>query len=93
MGRVGVPDGLVGDHDLGPVLDLVRNGLELGSHDIDSLVRLALLQALTAAENDAQTAINRCLGLARDELCQHAVSKHPLPLLYPEPSTYPIVLL
>lgn len=61
------PDRLVGDDDLRPVLDLVCDSLELGCNDLDGLACLALLQALTAAQNNAETAINGSLGLACNE--------------------------
>lgn len=38
-----VPDGLVSDDNLGPVLYLARNSLELPGNDRDGLVGLALL--------------------------------------------------
>ena len=38
-----IPDGLVGDDDLGPVLHFVGDGLELRGHDFDGLASLALL--------------------------------------------------
>jgi hypothetical protein len=59
-----LPDRLVGDDNLRPVLDLVRNGLKLGGNHLDSLVCLALLQALAAAQNDTKAAIDSRLGLA-----------------------------
>lgn len=40
----GLPDGLVGDDDLGPVFDLCGDGFELGGHDVNGLVGFALLQ-------------------------------------------------
>jgi hypothetical protein len=47
-----LPDRLVGDDNLGPVLDLVRNSLELGGNHLNGFACLALLQALAAAQND-----------------------------------------
>jgi hypothetical protein len=61
------PDGLVGDDDLAPVLDLVRNSLELLGDNVDGGAGLPLLEALTAAQDDADTAVERSLGLAGDE--------------------------
>ena len=43
------PDGLVSNDNLAPVLDLVRNSLELLGNNADGLARLTLLQALAAA--------------------------------------------
>ena len=61
------PDGLVGNDDLAPVLDLVRNSLELLSDDVDCGAGLPLLEALAAAKNDADAAVERSLRLAGDE--------------------------
>lgn len=60
------PDGLVGDDDLGPVLDLGGDGLELVDDDLDGLAGLPLLQALAAAQDDAETAVDGSLGLVGD---------------------------
>lgn len=65
--RANSPNGLVGNDDLGPVLDLGSDGLELVDDDVDGLASLALLQALTAAENDAEATVNGSLGLVGDE--------------------------
>lgn len=61
------PDGLVCDDNLAPVLDLVGDGLELGSDDLDGLAGLALLEGLAAAENDAEATVNGRLGLGGDK--------------------------
>lgn len=61
------PDGLVGDDDLAPVLDLVRNSLKLLGDNIDGGAGLPLLEALTAAQDDADAAVERGLGLAGNE--------------------------
>lgn len=61
------PDGLVGDDDLAPVLDLVRDSLELLGDNVDGGAGLPLLEALTAAQDDANAAVERSLGLAGDE--------------------------
>lgn len=61
------PDGLVGDDDLAPVLDLLGDGGELGNDNLHGLVGLALLEGLTAAEDDADAAVNGGLGLVGDE--------------------------
>lgn len=61
------PDRLVGNDNLRPVLDGVRHSLQLLGHDSNSAAGLPLLQALTTAENNAQSAISRGLCLASDE--------------------------
>jgi hypothetical protein len=66
--RLNAPDGLVGNDNLAPVLDLVRNSLELLGHNVDGLARLTLLQALTAAQNHTETVVGGCLCLASDEV-------------------------
>lgn len=67
-----IPDGLVGNDNLAPVLDLLGNSLELLGDDLDGGAGLALLEALTAAQNDAQTAVNGSLGLVGDNLVRLA---------------------
>lgn len=62
-----LPDRLVGDDDLGPVVDLVRNSLELVGDHLDGLVCLTLLQAFSAAQNDTKATVESRLGLARDK--------------------------
>ena len=62
-----VPDGFIGNDNLGPVLDLVGDGLELSGDDLNGLASLALLQALSAAEDDAKSTVNSGLGLAGNE--------------------------
>jgi hypothetical protein len=62
------PDGLVGDDDLAPVLDLLGDGGQLGNDYLHGLVGLALLEGLTAAENHADAAVDGSLGLAGDEV-------------------------
>lgn len=66
--RLDAPDGLVGNNNLAPVFDLVRDSLELLGHNIDGLTRLTLLQALTAAQNHTETAVHRRLCLAGNEV-------------------------
>lgn len=61
------PDGLVGDDNLAPVVDLVRNSLELLGDDVNSGAGLPLLEALAAAQNNADAAVERGLGLAGHE--------------------------
>jgi len=61
------PDGLVGDDDLAPVLDLLGDGGKLGNDDLHGLAGLALLEGLAAAQDDADAAVNGGLGLVGDE--------------------------
>lgn len=62
------PDGLVGNDNLAPVLDLVRHSLELTRDNLDRLACLALLQTLTTAQNHTEAAVERSLGLAGHKL-------------------------
>lgn len=62
------PDGLIGNDNLAPVLDLVGYRLELRGNMADRLALLPLLQALTAAQNHTQSSIQRGLGLAGHKL-------------------------
>lgn len=66
--KINSPDWLVSHNNLRPVLNLLCNSLELSGHDINGLSSLTLLQALTTAENDTESAIKGSLGLLRDEL-------------------------
>jgi hypothetical protein len=61
------PDGLVGDDDLAPVLDLLADGGELVDDDLHGLVGLALLEGLADAEDDVDAAVESGLGLVGDE--------------------------
>ena len=62
-----LPDGLVGNDNLAPVLDLVCNSLKLLGDNVDSGASLPLLEALTAAQNNADATVERSLGLAGNE--------------------------
>lgn len=62
------PDRLVGNDDLGPILDLLLNSSKLRCDDVDSPIALALFQALAAAEDNANTSIESSLGLGSNEL-------------------------
>lgn len=62
------PDRLVGNDDLGPILNLLLDSSQLRCNDVDSLVALALFQALAAAEDNANTTIESSLGLGGNEL-------------------------
>jgi hypothetical protein len=61
------PDGLVGDDDLAPVLNLLADGGELVDDDLHGLAGVALLEGLTAAEDDIDAAVDGSLGLVGDE--------------------------
>jgi hypothetical protein len=63
-----IPDGLVGNDNLAPVLDLVGNNLELLGDNVDGGTGLTLLEALTAAQNHAEVGVKRSLGLVGDDL-------------------------
>lgn len=64
------PDGLVGNHNLVPVLGvkLGNNGVDLRLDNVNGLVGVALLEGLTNAENDRDTARDSKLGLLGNEL-------------------------
>jgi hypothetical protein len=62
-----VPDRLIGNNNLTPVLGLSRNSSELRRNNLDRLIRLPLLQALTAAKHNAQATIERSHSLGRYE--------------------------
>jgi hypothetical protein len=76
-----IPNRLIRHDNLAPVLDLVRNRLELARHDLNRLARLALLEALAAAQNHADAAVERRLGLGRHKrvvfLQDHAALRVP----------------
>lgn len=61
------PDGLVGDDDLAPVLDLLADGSELVDDNLHGLASVALLEGLTAAQDDVDAAVKGSLGLVGDE--------------------------
>lgn len=62
------PDGLVGNDNLGPVADLGLESLELLAHNLNGLAGLTLLEALTAAPDDADAVLSGVLGLGGDNL-------------------------
>lgn len=68
------PDGLIGDDDVGPILDLLGHSAQLPRHDVDGLASFALLESLAAAQDDAKTTVNGRLGLGSDEVI--AFAKH-----------------
>lgn len=67
LARTNGPDGLVRNHNLAPVLDLLGHGTELVRDDLDRLAGLTLLERLAAAQNHAEATIECGLGLARHE--------------------------
>jgi hypothetical protein len=67
-GKVDVPDGLVSDHNLTPVLNLIHDSLQLARNNIHRLFTLPLLQTLSTAKNNAQPTVNSCLRLVGDEV-------------------------
>ena len=62
------PDGLVGDDNLAPVLDLLADGGELADDDLHGLAGVALLEGLADAEDDVDAAVDGSLGLLGDEV-------------------------
>lgn len=63
-----LPNRLVSNNNLAPVLDLIRNRLQLRRDNLNRLVRLPLLEALATAQNHADAAVDRGLGLGRNEV-------------------------
>lgn len=66
------PDGLVGNDNLGPVGDLGLEGGELLGDNSDGVARLTLLEALTAAPDDAEAVGGGILGLGGNNLVRLA---------------------
>lgn len=65
--RTNSPDRLVGDDNLGPVLDArIRDSLELRGADIDGPASGVLLGGLADAEDDAEAALEGRLDLGRN---------------------------
>ena len=62
------PDGLVGNDDLAPVLDLLGDGAELVGDNVDGLVGLSLLKSLANAQNNAEAVVKGGLGLGSNEV-------------------------
>lgn len=64
------PDWLVGNDDLAPLLsgDLLGDSGKLASDDLDGLTLLALLERLSAAEDDVDVLVKGGLGLGGDKL-------------------------
>lgn len=47
------PNGLIGDDDFAPVLDMFGNGVELGGNNINRDARFTLLQRLSNTQDNA----------------------------------------
>lgn len=62
------PDRLVGDDDVGPVLDLFGDSLQFSDTHVQGLAGLLLLDGLTDTENDLETLIKSEGDLIGDEL-------------------------
>ena len=62
-----VPNRLIRHHNLTPILNLIRHSLKLLGHHLNRTPILALLQALTTAQNDAQPTVQRRLRLGSHE--------------------------
>ena len=62
------PDGLVGDDDVLPVANLGGDSSKLALDHLDSLARLALLERLAAAPDDADATLGSNLSLVGDDL-------------------------
>lgn len=64
------PDWLVGNDDLAPLLsgDLLGDSGKLAGDDLDGLTLLALLEGLSAAEDDVDVLVKGGLGLGGDKL-------------------------
>ena len=64
------PDWLVGNDHLAPLLsgDLLGDSGKLVSDDLNGLTLLALLEGLSAAEDDVDVLVKSSLGLGSDEL-------------------------
>lgn len=62
------PHGLVGNDDLGPIVDVSGDGLGLAEHNIESAISLALLKGLSNTGNDVQAARESILDLDSNSL-------------------------
>ena len=62
------PHGLVGNNNLAPVLNDLRNGSELAGDHLDGDTSLTLLERLTAAQDHGQALVERSLRLGGDEI-------------------------
>ena len=62
------PDGLVGNDNLAPVLDLLADGGKLADDNVHGLAGIALLEGLADAEDDVDAAVDGSLGLLSDEV-------------------------
>jgi len=67
------PDGLIGDHNLAPVFNLLADGVELAGIHCVRLAGLTLIQLLADASHHAQVVVEGNLDLVSD--VQIALSK------------------
>lgn len=65
--RANRPDRLIRHHNLTPILNFIRDRLQLARNMLHGDALLALLERLAAAQDDTQSAIERSLGLRGDE--------------------------
>ena len=64
------PDWLVGDNHVGPVVDLVGNGLQLAGDNVRGGASLTLLQLLANTGNHADASLQGVRSLLADKLLQ-----------------------
>lgn len=62
------PDGLVSNHNLAPVIDLLADGHELSRVDSGSLTSLTLVKFLANTGHDVEVLVKRGLDLGCDDL-------------------------
>lgn len=63
-----VPNRFISHNNLTPIAHLLLHSPKLTRHNLNRTPLLALLQTLTTAQDDTQASIQRCLGLAGDEI-------------------------
>ena len=62
------PDGLVGDHDVAPVIDLLADSVKLSGVDDIGLTTLALIELLADARHNGKTVLGGNLNLVGNDL-------------------------
>jgi hypothetical protein len=62
------PNRLISNDNVGPVLDLLNDGINLSVDNVNGLVSVTLLKGLANAENNAKTVIKSKLGLVSNKL-------------------------
>jgi len=80
------PDGLVGNNDLAPIVDLLADSIELASVDGIGLTRLTLIKLLTNASHDAEVLLERHLHLLCDFLVGLTKDMAPLAMTKDDPT-------